>query len=451
MASKNSLNKFYLGYALSYFLIIFGNIALFGNISTKLFLAGADLVDIILYFGFVSVFGLILAFLAPILGYISDKREQGSRRRPYLIFSIVGMALMAVLYYISPFNTGFPDLFLNISFFVILHCIYSFSTMIFYISFHSLYPEMFQNLDSRSKVIGLLLGFSALASIIIVLLEAFFNVEEIYFGIIFGLSIILGGILLFKKGIDEPYLRLSEKPKINEPSSYKILSSSNKLFIWFLIAFIFITISESLISSSLNYNWLANLITIPPPLLEIVTFFMNIVPSVSIIAFLLYWRKLSLSIGIKKLLKILMLALLSLTVAIIFLSDLISGFILASLIKIILSGLSFVKWLFLAIIIDHYYLKTGKRREATYYGLNDSFNFISGYIGIILGSLSTVFSVPFVSPFDEIQIFYFFSKIGLSLIALIFIGISLIIIIRKIPLDRDKYTAIEKEIAEKNT
>ena len=104
MASKISLNKFSLGYALSYFLMIFGNITLFGNISTKLFLAGADMFDIFIYLGFVSVFGLILAFLAPILGDKSDKREQGSRRRAYLIFSIVGMALMAVLYYISPFN-----------------------------------------------------------------------------------------------------------------------------------------------------------------------------------------------------------------------------------------------------------------------------------------------------------------------------------------------------------
>jgi Na+/melibiose symporter-like transporter len=451
MVSKKSLNKFSLGYALSYFLIIFGNITLFGNISTKLFLAGADILDILLYLGFVSVFALILAFLAPILGYKSDRRKQGSRRKPYLIFSIVSMALMAVLYYISPFNIGFPDLFLNISFFVILHCIYSFSSMIFYISFHSLYPEMFQNLDSRSRVIGLLLGFSAIASIIKVLLETFFNVEELYFGIIFGLSIILGGILLFKKGFDEPYLRIAEKPKVNEPSSYKILSSSNKLFIWFLIAFFFITISESLISSALNYNWVANLIMLPSPLIEITTFFMNIVPSVSIIAFLLYWRKLSLSTGIKKLLKILMLALLSLTVANIFLSDLISGFIIASLIKVILSGLSFVKWLFLAIIIDHYYLNTSKRREATYFGLNDSFNFIAGYIGVILVGLSTVFSVLFDNPFTEFQVFYFSVKVVLSLIALPFIGISLIIIIRKIPLDRDKYNAIEKGIAERNT
>ena len=232
MVSNNSFNKFSFGYALSFFLVIFGNITFIGSITTKLYLIGADIFDIIFYLGFVSVFAFILAFLAPILGYISDKRKQGSRRRPYLIFSIVGMALVvAVLYYISPFNFGFTDLFLNISFFVILHCIYYFSSMIFYISFNSLYPEMFQNLDSRSKVIGLLLGFSALASIIIVLLEAFFNVEEIYFSIIFGLSIILGGITLFRKGLDEPYLRLSEKPKENEQSSYRILSSSNKLYI----------------------------------------------------------------------------------------------------------------------------------------------------------------------------------------------------------------------------
>ena len=450
MVSNNSFNKFSLGYALSFFLVIFGNITFMGSITTKLYLIGADILDILFYLGFVSVFAFILAFLAPILGYISDKRKQGSRRRPYLIFSIVGMALVvAVLYYISPFNFGFTDLFLNISFFVILHCIYYFSSMIYYISFHSLYPEMFQNLDSRSKVIGLLLGFSALASIIIVLLQAFFNVEEIYFGIIFGLSIILGGITLFRKGVDEPYLRLLEKPKGNEQSSYKILSSSNKLYIWFLVAFIFITISESLIVSALMYNSLANLVTISPSLFEITTFLTNIVPSVSVIVFLLYWRKLSLSIGIKKLLKILMLALLIFTVALFFLSDPISGFILASLSEVILSGLSFVKFLFLAIIIDQYYLITGKRREATYFGFNDSFNFISGYIGLLLGSLSTVFSVLFVNPFADIQVFYSFIKIGYSLIAILFIGISLIVI-RKIPFDREKYKNIEKEIADIN-
>ncbi|GAH25183.1 unnamed protein product, partial [marine sediment metagenome] len=70
---------------------------------------------------------------------------------------------------------------------------------------------------------------------------------------------------------------------------------------------------------------------------------------------------------------------------------------------------------------------------------------------VILGGLSTVFSVLFDNPFTEFQVFYFSVKVVLSLIALPFIGISLIIIIRKIPLDRDKYNAIEKGIAERNT
>jgi len=204
------------------------------------------------------------------------------------------------------------------------------------------------------------------------------------------------------------------------------------------------------IESALIYIWSMNLGIITPSLIEITIFFMNIIPSVAIIPFLLYWRKLSLSIGIKKLLKILLFALLLLTLALLFLFDLVSGIILTFLINVSLSGLSFVKLLFLAIIIDHYFLNTGKRREATYFGLNSTFNFISGYIGLYLGNFITVFSFLFTGASYESQGNYLYNKIGLSLIALIFIGISMVLI-KKIPLDIEKYNKIEKEITEMNT
>jgi len=449
MLSKISFNKFSLGYAISSFLITFGTMTLLKSVTTNLFLIGATGFDLILYLASIAGFSLILAFLAPLLGYLSDKKKPGSRRRHYLIIGIVGMSVVTLLYYFSPLHFGFTDLFLNILYFVIIHCIYSFSSIIFNINFISLYPEMFQDTNSRSKIIVLLLGFSALASLIIVILEVFFVLEEMYFGIIFSLLIILGGIILFRYGYDEPYLRLLEKPKPNEHSSYKILSSSNKLFKWFLIAFFFITILELLIESALVNIWSISLEKITPSLVEIIVFFKDIVPSVSIIMFLLYWRKLSLSIGIKKLLNILMLALLIFTLGLLLLFDLVSGLILTFLFNASLSGLSFVKLLFLAIIIDHYFLNTGKRREATYFGLNYTFNSISGFIGVFLGQMITNFSAIFINPLDGLQDYYFFNKIGISLIALIFIGISMVLI-RKIPLDREKYNTIEKEITEMN-
>ena len=452
MFSKISSNKFSLGYSISSFLITFGAITLYKSVTTNLFLIGANIFDLIIYTAFFSGFSFILALLTPLLGSISDKKKRGSRRSPYLIIGIVGMSLMTFLYYFSPLSFGSTDLFLNILYFGIMQGIYIFSSIVFNIGFISLFPEMFRDLNSRTKVIGLLLGFSALGSLIIVILEVFFNLEELYFGIIFVLLIVLGGIILFRYGFDEPYLRLSEKPKSNEHASYKILSSNNKLFIWFLIAFFFITISEALIEGALTYIWGFNLENITPSLIEINTFFMNIIPSVAIIAFLLYWRKLSLSIGIKKLLKILLLALLIFSLALLFLSDLISAYILTFLINLSLSGLSFVKLLFLAIIIDHYFLNTGRRCEATYFGFNYMFNLISGFIGIYLGQFATVFSMLFItiSGPDGFQEYYFFNKIGISLIALIFIGISMVLI-RKIPLDTEKYYKIEKEITEINT
>ncbi|MBY9020474.1 MAG: MFS transporter [Candidatus Lokiarchaeota archaeon] len=449
MGSKITFNKFALGYSISSFLITFGAMNLFQSIPTKLFIAGVYGIEVVFYLGIISLLSFILALLAPLLGSISDKRIHVSRRRPFLIFGILGMALVTVLYYFSPLDFGINDSFLNIIFFVSLQGIYVFSSLTFSITFDSLYPEIFQNLNSRSTVIALLIGFSALSSIIRAILERFFYIEIIYTGIIFSLLVILGGIVLFKRGFDEPYLRILKKPKSNEHSSYKILSSSNKLFKWFLISFFIITFSEILITNALSYNWSANIVSIPLSLYEFTTFLLDIIPSVFIIAFVFYWRKLSLSIGIKKLLKILIITLSLISIVFLFLFDFVSGIIFTTLIKLSLSGLNFVKLLLLAIIIDHYFLNTGKRREATYFGLNHTFNFVSGYIGLLLMSFITVFSVLFVNPFDPIQTYFLFSKIGLSLFALLFLGISLILI-RKIPLDRETYNKIEEEIAEIN-
>jgi Na+/melibiose symporter-like transporter len=207
-------------------------------------------------------------------------------------------------------------------------------------------------------------------------------------------------------------------------------------------------LSEILIEEALFYNWvLADPLL---PFIDIILILMNIIPVIAIIAFLLFWRKLSLTIGIKKLLKYLMLALFVLTIALIFLADLVSGFILMFLINAGLSGLVFVKYLFLAIIIDNYYLNTSKRREATYYGISSIFAIIPAFLGTFLAQFNTIFTLLFVSPFSGIRDYFLFSKIGICLVALIFIGIS-IILIRKFPLDKERYNSIENEIAAINT
>ena len=114
MFSKISINKISLGYSISSFLIIFGTMTLFKSTATNLFLIGANIFDLIIYTAFFSGFSFILALLTPLLGSISDKKKQGSRRSPYLIIGIVGMSLMTFLYYFSPLNFGFTDIFLNI-------------------------------------------------------------------------------------------------------------------------------------------------------------------------------------------------------------------------------------------------------------------------------------------------------------------------------------------------
>ena len=450
MAFKIRLEKFALGYSISLFLITFGNIAFFTFIPLDLLIVGATFDEMMTFLSFTLLISLIISFLAPLIGHLSDKKKNGSRRLPYLIFGIVGMSLVVFLYYFSPLSFGSVDVILNSIYFLVLYGFNAFCSLVFHINYRSLYPENFQNLDSRSNVTVLILGFSALSSLVMFLLEIYFNFREIYFGIIFSLLIILGGIILYKFGFDEPYLRLSEKPKIDEQSNYKILSRNNKVLIWFLVVFFFVSLSEILIEQALFYNWETNLADPLLPFIDIILILKNIIPGIAIIAFLLFWRKLSLTIGIKNLLKYIMLALFVLTIALIFLADLVSGFILMFLINAGLSGLVFVKYLFLAIIIDNYYLNTSKRREATYYGVSSIFAFIPAFVGTFLAQFSTIFALIFVSPFSGIHDYYLFSKIGICLVALIFIGIS-IILIRKFPLDKERYNSIENEIVALNT
>ena len=85
MVSKISYKKFSLGYSISSFLITFGAITLYKSVTTNLFLIGAHIIDLFSYLIFISVFTFILALLAPLFGFLSDKKKTSSRRAPYLI------------------------------------------------------------------------------------------------------------------------------------------------------------------------------------------------------------------------------------------------------------------------------------------------------------------------------------------------------------------------------
>jgi predicted transporter len=92
-------------------------------------------------------------------------------------------------------------------------------------------------------------------------------------------------------------------------------------------------------------------------------------PQIIGVLFLVHWRKISLSRGIQRGLKLFLIITLILIVACTISFDIYSGIILSSILNGLLIGISFFLILFLAMIIDNYFINTMRRREASHIGV----------------------------------------------------------------------------------
>ena len=318
----------------------------------------------------------------PIMGYFSDRTHtRWGRRFPYIMFSIVPLAIVMIFLFTPPVSLGIGDQLTNFVYFLIIITIYELFYTIFDLNYVALYPEIFMTEEERTKTQVFRMSFYVIALIFAFALPAIFipdfsNPKYLaqyqMYSIVVAIIIVMAGLLFLK-------LSPREKPEFkneykNVPSFLTTLkiSTKNKSFrrylpgeiaIWFVIG-IHTTIVPLYGKFVLG---IGEGETIFLALLLALTF-------ISVVIFLnILWRPLLQRIGARKTWLIAVTVYFLTIVPLMFITDRWQAMIVFFLIGIGLSGPILMFDIILADIIDEDEVNTGTRREAGYYGVKAFF------------------------------------------------------------------------------
>ena len=387
------------------------------------------------------------AFNDPLIGIISDRTStRWGRRKPYVIAAIIPLAILLVIVWMPPSGS---ELVIFMYFMIMLILFDTFYTM-FSLSQTALFPEMFEDIEDRAKANNIVQIFIVVALLLGTLLPSFFITqydnpkegEYITAGIVIAVIFVIMAIIFVLFGIKEK--AEFSKDAERAPSFFKSIkmSLSNKSLRWyvpanFAIWYIFglvVTITALYcsfvlgIKDSFMISLLLGLIFI------------------SAAGFMVLWRFIILKIGVKKGLILAFIVTIVLLAPFMFITDLIGGIIVFTLLGIGFAGLTFCRDIVMANIIDDDEIKTGIRREASFYGVNAIFIRLSTIAVVI--SISLVFTsvgwAVFDPKGDKTQII-----LGLRILMFVFPACALglaILFMSRFPITKEKSEEIKREI-----
>ncbi len=318
----------------------------------------------------------------PLLGSISDKTHtRWGRRYPYIMISLVPLALIMFFLFTPPISIGIRDQGLNFIYFLIIILLFELFYTMFDVNLIALFPELFITKEERTKANAVRMTVYLITLIVTFGLPTIFIPDfsnPIYlpqyqlFGIFIAILIIVAGL---------GFLKFSPKEKAEFREEYKHVPSffeslktcgKNKTFLKYLPAEIamwyVIGIQTTIIPLYGKFVLgIGEGETIYLALMLALAFisaaiFMNIL-----------WNPIVQKIGTKKTWLISATVWILTLIPLIIIQDKIQGLIVFTIIGLGLSGPIYLIDLIMSDIIDEDEVKTGTRREAGYYGVKAFF------------------------------------------------------------------------------
>ncbi|MFW9901848.1 MAG: MFS transporter, partial [Candidatus Thorarchaeota archaeon] len=346
---------------------------------------GLDITLIMLAFVLWTIWN---AFNDPLIGYLSDRtRTRIGRRKPFIILGSIPILIIEIIVWLPPAGNQIIQF---IYLLIILICFDTFYTMV--TLFDSLFPELYTSVEERAEVntikqilatIGLILAFLIPGLFIGETLSdpSGYPINGIVTSIIVGLSLVVS----IKWGVvEKEEFRLDHKHEFSFFRGMRY-TLSNKGFILYTIIF-FLYEYILLLYASVIPLW-GEFVLLVTSTIE-TSLLLGSIFIVGIISVIL-WRYLDVKLGSRKSYAIAMILFAVAILPLLFVSDYITALLTVSTAGIGFGGMLYFVYLIIADVIDEDELKTGVRREGTFFGVTNFFMRLAMVFSVL--SVSLVF------------------------------------------------------------
>ncbi|MEM3832498.1 MAG: MFS transporter [Thermoprotei archaeon] len=428
-------------YKIAYSLGALGSAISYQAFSTYFYFFYVDVVRLVVALASIGmmVYGVWNAVNDPLAGYLSDRyRTRWGRRKPYILFGFIPMALSFIIIWTPPASRDMILLFMYYTFVInLFDTVYTFVIL----NWTSLFPEMFSELSERAEVsayrqlfgvVGLIFGIAAPPLIYSTLGWVWMGV---FIAVITAITMYISLFGVYEK----------EEFKFDKPLNIKdalIATFHNKSFMTYISGNVGIELAYLLLAATAPFY---TKYVLKVGAFETSLFFLT--AFLSAIPMLYVWRKITVKYGAKRayMLSIGYFGIMLLPA--LFAFDFVSGIVVAVLIGAGLSGSLLLPDVVISDVIDEDEVKTGVRREGMYFGINAFFIRISIVLqAIIIGFvLSITGYIPDIIP--QPGIVEFGIRALMSIIPFVILFLSLIFV-KEYPLDGQYLQRIKLELEE---
>ncbi|MFX1600243.1 MAG: MFS transporter [Promethearchaeota archaeon] len=383
----------------------------------------------------------------PLLGSISDRSGlKWGRRKPFIILGIIPLLLVNILLWTPPLE---PKILTFIYFLIIIIIWELFYTM-YSLNQTSLFPEMFRDLDQRAKANTSIQFFQVISLLIAFILPSLFipqydnpvyYPEYIYTAITISIICAIAGFVFIKFGFKERVEFSKDYEKA--PSFFKALKYTfgNKSFRLYIVGNFAIWFGFNMIPTIMPLYGDICLNVQDSTLLSL----MLGTGFVAAALFMFIWRIIIHRLGAKNSYLLALIVFIIALIPLLFIADVISGFIFFFILGIALAGVMIVRDITIAAIIDDDELKTGTRREANFYGVNGFFVKLSNvavFISIAIVFIGTNWDIFDVTTITGATEFGLRSLMVLFPIGFMIIGI---LAMSYFPINKEKYNQLTED------